>query len=268
MLQRPLLLLLPLIAFLSTSALALDLIGQTRAKNTWRIVSEIEGVVAGSQPEAGDTIRQGQQLVLIAPRDYQLNLEKQQASLTLGDADLDLKKLVFERYQELVSKKSLPQNELDTARANYFSAKASVTLARLNLEEAKLDLARTRINSPINGYVVEKNINNGAWVNRGDTLYTLTNIDQLTARLFASEYELEKLSLGQNVTLWAEARLEEKVTGKIVRIGVEPEATTSSYPVEIDFNNPQHRFKPGMSMHGAIGSKPSYVSPVLSNSGE
>ncbi|MEZ9233179.1 efflux RND transporter periplasmic adaptor subunit [Vibrio amylolyticus] len=234
---------------ISPSSYAVELIGKTASKKPVNVVSEISGVIEQANLQTGDVITQGQRLATVKDQDFKLEVRKQQANVSLVKADLDIKQSVYTRYQELRAKNSLSQNELDVAKADYAAAQASLSLAKIELEKAMMDLSSTNISTAINGHVVERVIEEGAWVNKGDLLYRLTNIDQLNVRLLASEFDLQALSVGQPIQLWSEAQPTQQVVAEINRISVELDTVTFSYIIEVDINNAQHLFKPGMSIH-------------------
>lgn len=233
------------------SAHAIDLIGQTVSKSPINVVAEVSGVVQVANLDSGDSVKKGQLIAAVKTQDFDLAVATQTANLALAQADLQLKQSVYQRYVELRQKNSLSQNELDIANADYLSAKAKLTLAKIELSNAKQDLADTSITSDIEGFVVSRSAENGAWVNQGEPLYKLVNIDTLTVRLLASEYDINDLNVGQSIELWAEANPAAKVIATINRIGVEVDSQTMAYPVEIDISNPDHALKPGMSIHAS-----------------
>ncbi|WP_117232493.1 efflux RND transporter periplasmic adaptor subunit [Vibrio maerlii] len=231
------------------AALAIDLIGQTTSKSPQKIVAEVSGVVESTSAQRGDFINAGQTIASIKQQDFILELAKQKANVSLAEADLQLKNSIYKRYIELREKKSISPNELDIAKADYLSAQAQLELAKVELQKAELDLKNTQIQSNIQGHIVMRSVDSGAWVNQGDLLYTVVNIDTLNVELLASEHDLDELTIGQPVELWAESVPGQTLTGKIKRIGVEMDAQTLAYPVEIEIANPSGAFKPGMSIH-------------------
>ncbi|CAH0525873.1 efflux RND transporter periplasmic adaptor subunit [Vibrio hippocampi] len=228
---------------------AVELIGKTISKNPLNVVSEVSGVIEKVHWQTGDIVTQGNRLATIKDQDFKLEVSKQQANLALMQADWDIKQSVYTRYQKLRSKKSLSQNELDIAKAEFSAAQANLSLAQIELKKAKLDLNNTQVDVAINGYVVERSVDNGTWVNQGDLLYKLTNIDQLNVRLLASEFDLQALAVGQPIQVWSEAQPTQRVNARINRIGVELDPVTFAYFVDVEINNEQHLFKPGMSIH-------------------
>lgn len=228
---------------------AVDLIGKTTSSAPLNVVSEVSGVIEHVNWQTGDMVTQGQKLTTIKDQDFKLEVRKQKANLSLVKADLDIKQSVFARYQELRSKNSLSQNELDIAKADFSAAKAKLSLAQIELEKAQLDLANTKVYVAIDGYVVDRLVDDGTWVNKGDLLYRLTNIDRLNVRLLASEFDLQELSVGQPIQVWSEALPAHRIHAKINRISVELDLATFAYFVDVEIDNEQHLFKPGMSIH-------------------
>ncbi len=231
------------------SALAVDLIGYTKSKSPLDVVADISGIVETVNIETGEQVKSGDTLGTVKTEDFELEVSKEQANLRLAEADLKLKRSLYERYLKLIQKNSLSQNELDIALADFESAKAKVALAKIALEKSQRNLQKTQFNSDINGYVVSRLVEDGSWVTQGDLLYQIVNIDVLTVRLFASEFDIGELKVGLAIEVWAEVNPQLKVQSVIKRIGVEVDPTNFSYPVEVEIENPQHIFKPGMSMH-------------------
>lgn len=239
-------------------ALAIELIGQVQSKHRQNIVAEVDGVVESAQLEPGDRIEKQDVLARIKVQDFRFDVAKKKASLALAQANLQLTKATFERYQELVNKNSLSANELDIAKAEYLNAKANLELAAIELEEAEQNLSDTTIKSNIQGFVVSRSAESGAWVNQGDMLYQLVNIDTLTIRLLASEHDMQELKVGQPIELWTETAPDNRIQSTIKRIGVEMDTETRAYPIEIEVDNPDFHLKPGMSVYA--------TTPLPSNS--
>jgi len=236
---------------ITAPSLAVELIGQAESNNKQSIVAEVNGVIKSAVLEPGDNVASNMLLASIKTQSFDFELAKKQANIELAQAELKLKSATFERFQELVNKNSLSKNDLDVAKADYLNAKANLSLAQIELQEAKQNLSDTQITSSINGYVVSRNTEVGAWVNQGDLLYQLVNIDTLTITLMASEHDIKSLKVGQPIQLWPETHPERKVTSNITRIGVEMDANTHAYPIEIDIENPDYTLKPGMSFYGS-----------------
>lgn len=246
-----------LLTILATApASAVDLIGQTVSKSPISVVAEVDGVLISAGLEAGEAVSEKQIIAQIQPADFELEVAKQHANVELAQADLKLKKSVFQRYQTLMSKNSLSANELDIAQAEYLNAKARLKLANIELKKAKKDLDDTAIAANIDGYVIARSADIGAWVSQGELLYQLVNTNTLMVRLSASEQDLTGLTVGQKIEFWAETAPKTKIIATIKRIGVEIEPQSMAYPVELEFDNIPTQFKPGMSIHASTQITP------------
>ncbi|EDL54816.1 hypothetical protein VSAK1_18859 [Vibrio mediterranei AK1] len=228
---------------------AIELIGQTVSLSSVNVVAEVNGVIETMNVEVGDKVQQYTVIAEIKKQDFQFELARTTANLELAQAEIKLKRSVYERYQELIKNNNLSVNELDIAKADYLNAKALLKLAQIELDIAQKNFEETSIRADIEGFVVSRDTQVGAWVNQGDLLYRLVNIDTLTVRLLASEHDMSLLSVGQSIELWAETSPEQKVVASIARIGVEMDVQHMAYPIEVDIKNADFKLIPGMSMY-------------------
>lgn len=228
---------------------ATELIGHVQGLNKHSVVAEVPGVVEMNNLEVGDAVNQQQILALIKADDFKFSVNKAKANLALAEADLALRKATYNRYQALIKKNSLSLGELDTARAEFLSAKAAVSVAKIEYQQSQVDLENTQIESLISGYISNKPTQSGAWVSEGDLLYEVVNIDKVTLSFMASEYDLKHFTVGQEVMVWSETNPEFKMEANVQRIGVEMQ--NSTYPVLVEITNQGHQFKPGMSVYAS-----------------
>ncbi len=238
-------------ALTALPTVAIELIGQVQSSDTQKVVAEVSGVVEDVRFDIGDSVKKSSLLANVKAQDFKLELAKQKANVALAEADLQLKKATYIRYQELVSNNNLSANDLDIAKAEYLSAKASLSIAKIEHQKAHDELADTQVIASIEGFVVSKDVEQGAWVNQGDLLYTLVNIDTVTIQLLASEHDLTQLSVGQAIEVWSETVPSNKTLATISRIGVEMDETTLAYPIEVEIPNADLALKPGMSMYAS-----------------
>ncbi|USD67555.1 efflux RND transporter periplasmic adaptor subunit [Vibrio sp. SCSIO 43136] len=242
-------------ALSTPAAFATNLVGEAFVATPQTIVSKVDGVMSSAPLELGEPVLKQQLVASIETQDFEFALEKQQANVNLASADLVQKQSIYERYQELSSKNSLAINDLDIAKAQYLTSKASLALAKIELKEAKQALEDTQITTSISGFIVSSSVESGDWVSKGDALYQVINIDQISVRLYASEYDINSLQIGQSVTLWAETAPSQLIKAQISRIGVQLDPNTKAYPIEIDIENQGHQLKPGMSIHATTDSQ-------------
>ena len=127
-----------------------------------------------------------------------LDAAVQEAELQQARANLGLAETSFKRNQELVAKKFLSQQALDTSAANLKVQQATVQVA-----EAKV--AKTRVKAPFSGMVGLRNVSVGDYVKEGQDLINIEDISTLRVDFKLPENFLGRLSKGQTVELTTDA---------------------------------------------------------------
>jgi HlyD family secretion protein len=209
-------------------------------------------------------------------------LQKAEADHVLQNADYSRQKRLFE--QQVIS-----QREFETSKAQYEKARAQyresaeyftllqkgtrvekIKQSEANLQQAKqsLVLAEIRLGyahlySPINGYVLTKNVEDGEYVSPGTPIVTIGNLDTVWIRAYINETELGLIKLGQKVNVTTDTYPEKIYQGRIAFISPQAEFTPKNvqtqkervklvYRVKIDLPNPNQELKPGMPADGYI----------------
>ena len=230
----------------------LSLLGSLRSHDSLTVVSEIDGVITSLGYDRGEQVSESKSLVQIDSEDYLLMLAKAKASLALSKADMKAKRARVERYRKLKAKNSLSQEQLDNAEAEFQISAFTVDLQELAFEDAQLDLQRTIIMPEADYWVTEKLIEKGDWVQKGQTLYRLENFNKLEAVVYVTENHINRIHPGQSVTIYAEALPSKTFTGEILRIGIKPEPSKNSYPIDIIVNNRDGLLRSGFTVDARI----------------
>ncbi len=131
--------------------------------------TQISGILQKIVFVEGQLVRQGDYIAQIDPRPYEAALLQQQGNLRrdealLADARLDLK-----RYEGLVKEDSISQQSVDTQHALVDQYEGTVLSDQGSLKTAEVNLAYTRIVSPVTGRVGIRQVDQGNYVTPGDT---------------------------------------------------------------------------------------------------
>ncbi|MFH2098706.1 MAG: efflux RND transporter periplasmic adaptor subunit, partial [Pseudomonadota bacterium] len=168
---------------------------------------------------------------------------------------------------------------LDQARAEYelvaegprpetiAQARARVTAAEQGLALARQTLADTRLHSPMNGLVLSKSAEPGAWLAPGSPVVTVARTDRVWVRAFVSETDLGRLTPGSEAEVVTDAFPDRTWTGRLGYIAGEAEFTPKAvqtfeervnlmYRIKVDVDNPDGLLKPGMPADIRIPVKP------------
>ena len=143
----------------------MEAVGTLRAARGVELSAETSGEVIAVSVQSGDKVDAGQLLVT-------LNDSVEQASLKRQEANLTLARLLHERDESLVKKKSIPQSQYDRSRADLDSA-----IAQLAETEARLQ--NKRIVAPFAGTTGIIRVKVGDYVETGSPITTLQDLSAL-----------------------------------------------------------------------------------------
>jgi len=164
------------------------------------LVPEVSGNVTWISPNlvSGGYFEIGEVLLRIDDRDYQDAVARAQATLDRATADNELAQFDYERARDLYGRSLISQADFETAGRSARVAEASLADARLVLDSAKRDLARTELKAPFSGLVRSEAVDVGQFVNRGAAVATIYATDFLEVRLPIADQELAYLNIPLN----------------------------------------------------------------------
>ena len=133
-------------------------------------------------------------------------------------------------------------------------AAAQVRSARAHLGSQEVQVAYSRIVSPISGIVADRPLNPGEMANAGSPLITVVNISRVVARVNVPESEASAVKLGQTATV-TQPDIKEEIEGKVKVVSPDADPNTTSVQIWIEIANPGERLKPGTPVHAAIATE-------------
>ncbi|WP_287962620.1 efflux RND transporter periplasmic adaptor subunit [Alcanivorax sp.] len=226
-------------------------VGQLHAIESPLIAAEVAGRVLAISADVGDSVKKGAALALIDPQDYRLAKAATQAEVERFTALIRAQQLQVKRLRSLMADKSASRSALDEAEAKLGALKAQLAGARVRLQQAERDLARTRVTSPIDARVDQRQVSVGDWVNKGTPLFRLTTWKRLRARLPFPESLLSRLRPGLPVRLTTPLSPGETAEGRIDEIRPAINEANRAVEVIVDFDNPGN-WRPGASVTGEV----------------
>ena len=179
----------------------------------------------------GDRVKKGDIMAYLEASDYDLEFGRAQI-LAKG------RRKAFERAKDLYSRNALSQAEYDAAEIEY-------KLAMSQLAQAKLNLDRTAIKSPLDGTVTLKSRVVGDRVTPGTPIFRVVDTDRMKLTVSLSEKEVVNLNQQDDVSVEVDAFPGERFAGRIKSVRISPVAGTASFPVEMELEA-DGKLKPGM----------------------
>ena len=173
--------------------------GQVQA-NVVSLAPEVSGRIVTLAVSDNQLVRRGDLLYEIDPFDYQVSLAAAQAGLRSRQADLDSKRLQARRRDELTSL-STSEEEKQTFNATADMAEAAYATALTQLSQARINLERTRVVSPVNGYVTNLLLRQGDYATTGTRNISVLDSDSFWVAAYFEETKLRHIRIGDAATV-------------------------------------------------------------------
>jgi len=189
---------------------------RVQARNVSRLSAEVSGTLQQWTADVGSSVRRGQVLARIDPRDQELGLQRARAALEASQARLKLAQAQLQRARELTaqgffSSEALAQRETEVALVR---AEADANRAQLATVQRQLD--KTVLRAPFDADVIERHAQTGEAVAPGGLLYVLA--ERGAVELDATLDPLDATSLPQARSLQFEAEGQSHPV-RLLRIG-------------------------------------------------
>ena len=246
--------------------------GELNAISVIEIGTQVSGKIQEIYVDFNSPVKAGQLIALIDPSVAKLTLNEAQASLAVyeagvksAQASLADSQRKLARNRELFSRKLIARSEVDDSetdtslkKAALEEAKSRVVQARASVERAKTNLNYTRITSPVNGVVINRQVDVGQTVAASYQTPTLFKVAEDLTRMKietkVDEADIGTVNEGQHVTFRVDAFPDEVFTGEVVQVRIAPNTSDNvvTYTVIIHVDNPELKLKPGMTANVSI----------------
>jgi HlyD family secretion protein len=260
--------------------------GKIQPNRVVNISSDTSGRVVNLAVDEGYRVSKGQFLMQIDPVSLQKRVDNEVASVAANEQSLqqlqqsiETGRVQFERTQQLLQRQQdlwkrqvttrdaldQAQNDVDSAKSALLerqrladAQKARIEQERSNLDSAKYDLSKVRIQSPIDGIVTKRNINEGETAvigtmnNAGTVLLTLADMSLIQAEVEVDETSMPSVTVGQKAKVSIDAIPDKTFNGHVTEVGNSPlqtqtpgqtgtQATTFKVVVVLDDTVPEMR---------------------------
>lgn len=157
-----------------------------------KITSRVQGYLFTQNYREGSFVKKGDLLFTVDPRPFQAAAAQAKAQVAQAQAQQKQSQITADRYRPLVKDGVVSQQEYDNANQTNLANIAAVEAAKANLVNAELNLAYTKITSPIDGIAGIRQANIGDLVSGTTTLTTISQVDPIYAVFPISEQEYLK----------------------------------------------------------------------------
>ncbi|MCP0844215.1 multidrug efflux RND transporter periplasmic adaptor subunit AcrA [Salmonella enterica subsp. enterica serovar Give] len=249
-----------------------ELPGRTVAYRIAEVRPQVSGIILKRNFVEGSDIEAGVSLYQIDPATYQATYDSAKGDLAKAQAAANIAELTVKRYQKLLGTQYISKQEYAQALADAQQATAAVVAAKAAVETARINLAYTKVTSPISGRIGKSSVTEGALVQNGQAsaLATVQQLDPIYVDVTQSsndflrlKQELANGSLKQEngkakVDLVTSDGIKFPQSGTLEFSDVTVDQTTGSITLRAIFPNPDHTLLPGMFVRARLqeGTKP------------
>lgn len=260
--------------------------GSLEALNTVQVGSQLSGQVTQVLADYNDRVRKGQVLAILDPQTQRSAVEQaqasvaasaagvgnQQAALQQAQAEVALAQAEYDRQKFLFDKGIVAQAALDTANAKLKTARAGVAQSNAQIRTARAQVAqqqaalrsnqanlnRTTIVAPIDGIIIDRQIEPGQTVASGlnvAVLFTLAqDLGRVQALIRVDEADIGSVRVGQPVRFTVDAFPNDQFNGVVTEVRKLPttESNVVAYTVVAEAANPGEKLLPGMTANADI----------------
>lgn len=221
--------------------------------------------------DIGAHVKKGQLLAVIASPEVDQQLQQARSNLLTAQANLELAQITRDRYQGLLVKHAVSQQDVDNTVGTYNANKAIVEADQAAVQQYTALVSFEKVYAPFDGVITARNTDIGDLINSGSNANVKTDLFHIAQPGVLRVYVNVPEGFSQQTKpgLTAELKLEEfpgrMFTGKLVRTAEAIDYITRTLLVEVDVNNPSGELLSGAyaEVHFKIpGHASTYIVPV------
>jgi HlyD family secretion protein len=227
--------------------------GSLGATTTVKVGTQVSGQIAEILVDFNDRVRKGDLVARIDPTLLEQEVRTAESNVARTQAEVAQRQREFDRASQLHARQMIAQSDFDTAEYTLAIAKTSLQSAELSLVRARRNLAYTEIRAPIDGVVVERNVDVGQTVAASLAAPQLFLIAQDLARMemlvSVDESDIGLVKKGQHARFTVQAHPDRQfdATVRQVRLQSTSQQNVVTYTVVLDVDNRSGDLLPGMT---------------------
>jgi len=203
--------------------------------------------------EAGDKVSAGEVLAKIRESDFTDRVTQAAAQVAQAKTTYDKAHLDFERASNLYSSNSLTKAQFDAAKAADDANNAALKNAQAAMSQAQTALSDSTLRSPMNGVVVERDIEVGTLAGPGATAFVIADTRVVKVVFGVPDTAIQRIHLGDSQQI-STLTLPGEITGRVTSISPSADPKSRVFSVEVSIGNGDNRLKPGMIATLALGN--------------
>jgi len=238
----------------------LDALGTVTPRNYVNVMPRVAGLLQSVNFREGQPVKAGALLATIDPRPYRIQVEQAQAQLMRDQAQLAGAQFDLARYETLLAQDSIARQQVDNQRTTVAQLKGTVAADQAALDNARLQLAWTRITAPSSGIAGLRQVDAGNMVGTGGAIgggnsattgtvsnstpiVTLAQVQPVTVTFAVAQNRLPAVLARLRggavlpVQAWDQRRTTQLAGGKLIAVDNQINTATGTVTLKAEFAN-------------------------------
>jgi len=217
----------------------LSVVGTMEAVHGVTVSADLPGTVDRINFDSGKPVQQGEVLV-------QLDTRQERAQLAATEAQRDLAKINYARYNELQKEGVISKQDYDKAMADQKQTEA-------NVGEIRATIDRKTIRAPFSGVLGIRQVNLGQYLAAGSAIVPLQSVNPIYVDFSVPQDVIGQVKVGDNVRLTTENLSGLEFTGRVNALDSVVDQATRNVQVQATLANPGGKLRPGMFVQVEVG---------------
>jgi len=210
------------------------------------------GIIEIAPPIEGSAIMSGEVILSVERAEYELGAELAGNQFKIAEISNNQAGSENKRISKLYeANATTAQNRDNVSYANQIS-RANLSLTGTQVKIAAKALNETRILSPIDGIISVRYCESGEFIDKGNSVVEVLNIDIIKANMKIPEQYVNCIKIGEKIEIMTDGCGDKKFYGSICSIIPVGDAATHSFNILALINNNNHEIKPGMFLKGKM----------------
>lgn len=231
--------------------LYIDAVGSIKAAQTVEIRPQVSGMLLETHFNDGDQVKKGDPLFTIDATNYVIKQKEAESQLAQDKISLDSAQKKYERYEKLMKKELIPQQEWEEIQASLEKGKAVIFADEVRLQGANRDVDHCTIEASIDGTIGRANVDPGNLITEQSTLLaSLSSIDTLYVDFALTEKEFVQLQRREGLEIQVSplCGIAKKANGTISYVDHQFNPKNGMVEISAKIDNKGREFLPGQGV--------------------